>query len=111
MLWWRLLQLNSSGSLARVKGANKLGDSKDARAVKHLVAALNDESSSVREAAASALGKIGDPRAVEPLTRALNDKNHQVQSAVAKALIRIGGLAVEPLITALRILPSLCDGQ
>jgi HEAT repeat protein len=40
--------------------------------------------------------------AVEPLIGALRDQDEDVRKAAAETLCRIGGLAVEPLIGALR---------
>jgi HEAT repeat protein len=104
-----------------------LGESRDARAVEPLVAALTDEDCDVRKVAAAALGKIGwEPQndtqralrtialskweeatslgaaAVEPLIVALKDRYVSVREKAAEALGKIGDArAVEPLIVAL----------
>ncbi|HUX06036.1 MAG TPA: HEAT repeat domain-containing protein, partial [Acidobacteriota bacterium] len=80
----------------------RLGESKDARAVEPMIKALGDGEVSVRWAAAEALGKLGDARAVEPLIKALGDGEGSVRRAAAEALGNLGDdRAVEPLIKAL----------
>lgn len=107
MLWWTLRQLKeqlvSEDSGTREQAARKLGEIKDSRAVKPLIAALKDSSSYVRHAATKALEKIGDERAVEPLIAALKDSDSGVRWAATGALGKIGDeRAVEPLIAALK---------
>ncbi len=71
---------------ARQRAAERLGDAKDVKAVKPLIAVLDDRESSVRRAAAAALGKIGDDRAIEPLVGRLTDGSPAVRETAAKAL-------------------------
>jgi len=54
MLWWTLRQLRSKDAETREIAAQKLGESKDPRAVEVLAAALTDEN----------WGVIGDARVV-----------------------------------------------
>lgn len=42
MLWWRLRQLRSKDAKTREKAARKLGESRNPRALKPLMAALKD---------------------------------------------------------------------
>ncbi len=67
MLWFRLQQLRSLEWKVRSQAAEKLGESKDPRAVEALVKALKDKDRNVREAAAGSLGRIGDASAVDAL--------------------------------------------
>ena len=68
----------------------RLGESKDARAVEPMIKALGDGEVSVRWAAAEALGKLGDARAVEPLIKSLGDHDKDVRNAAAAALRALG---------------------
>ena len=58
MLWWTLRQLSSENVAARQKAAQKLGESREPRALEPLVTALKDKDSSVRQAAEEALKRI-----------------------------------------------------
>jgi HEAT repeat protein len=71
MLWWRLRQLRSKRPTVRAEAAERLGESKDQRAVEPLIAALEDADPLVRTKVALALGRLGDQRAVAPLLNAL----------------------------------------
>ena len=73
----------------RQAAAGALGQIRDARAVKPLIAALRDDYWAVRRAAAEALGQIGDAPAVEPLIAALKDQDRAVRKAAAKVLVDI----------------------
>ena len=66
MLWFRLQQLRSLEWKVRSQAAEKLGESKDPRAVEALVKALKDKDRNVREAAAGSLGMIRDERVILP---------------------------------------------
>jgi HEAT repeat protein len=92
--------LNHEDLIIRLSAIKALGEIKDARAVKPLIAALRDESCGCT--AANALVKIGKP-AVEPLIAALMDKDLIVRR---NAVMALGGIkdasAVEPLIAALK---------
>jgi len=101
-----ITQLKDPDFRVRENAAQALGESKDARAVEPLIAALKnykDPASRVRENAARALGKIKDPRAVEPLIAALGDSAYGPREMAAKALGEIKDpRAVEPLIAFLK---------
>ncbi len=86
MLWFRLQQLRSLEWKVRSQAAEKLGESKDPRAVEALVKALKDKDRNVREAAAGSLGRIGDASAVDALLEALKDYDQCVRRAAADAL-------------------------
>jgi HEAT repeat protein len=131
-LLWLLLKLRSSDWSLRVQGAEKLGESKEHRAVSALVNLLEGRTPSlggairaafsrrgllfpaaagpndgdrfpVREAAAKALGLIGDARAVPHLVIALEDAELRVRVEAARALGLIGDPgAVDPLVTLLK---------
>jgi HEAT repeat protein len=58
MLWWTLRQLRPKNWETRGRAAKQLGESREPRALKPLVAALKDEVSDVRKAVAEALKKI-----------------------------------------------------
>lgn len=97
-------QLIDENPYTRMQGADALGQIKDARAVKVLIAVLEDENSSGRTQAlaASALVNIGTP-AVESLIVALKSEDPLVRMQAAYALGRIKDVrAVEPLIGALK---------
>ncbi len=51
-----------------------LGETRDTRAVKTLIARLGDDDKAVRRISARALGKIGDPAAAEPLIATLENR-------------------------------------
>ena len=68
----------------------RLGESKDPRAVESLIKALGDSEGYARGAAAEALGKLGDARAVEPLIKSLGDHDKDVRKAAAAALRALG---------------------
>jgi len=99
MFWWTLRQLNSKNPKTRIKAIEKLGNSRDARAVTPLIVALKDVN--VRVKAIEALGKIGTP-AVEPLTGLLKEDSSCVRNTVIKAMASIGSPAVGSLIDALK---------
>jgi len=99
-----LQQLTDGNPHTRMQAADALGQIKDVRAVKLLVAVLEDENSSGRTQAlaAGALVSIGTP-AVEPLIAALKDQDPLVRIQAADALGQIKDVrAVEPLIGALK---------
>ncbi|PYU97372.1 MAG: hypothetical protein DMG10_31045 [Acidobacteria bacterium] len=104
MLWFRLQQLRSLEWKVRSQAAEKLGESKDPRAVEALVKALKDKDRNVREAAAGSLGRIGDASAVDALLEALKDYDQCVRRAAADAL---GMIRDERVIE--RLLPMLKD--
>ena len=102
MLWWDLRRIKSRYWETRKAAAEKLGDSRDPRAVKPLIALLSDRNLGVRVEAALSLGRIGHPMAVEALVAALGHEYRSQREAAALALGKIGDLAaVEPLIAAL----------
>ena len=99
MLWWTLLQLKRQlKSSDKLTAVQKLGEIKDARAVKLLIAILRGSDWRMKEEAENALVRCGDV-AVKPLVNALND--FHTRGAAGEALIRIGIIAVEPLVLAL----------
>lgn len=97
----RLKQLKSEKAERRKRAAEKLGNSKDARAVQPLVATLKDDDKNVRKAAAEALVKIG-ASAVQPLVAVFKDKDKDLRQAAAAALGEIGAPAIQALIVALK---------
>ena len=97
-------QLEDENPHTRMQAADALGQIKDVRAIKPLIAVLKDENSSGRTQAlaAGALVSIGTP-AVDPLIAALKDKDSLVRAQAADALGQIKDVrAVEPLIGALK---------
>ena len=92
-----VVSLKDGDQMVRAASARELGNRKEARAVKPLMAALLDDS--ISYPAAMALGQIGAP-AIEPLITALKDEN--IMYMAAEALGEIGEPAVEPLINALQ---------
>ena len=94
-------QLMDKGTTVREKAAEALGELKDPRSVKPLVAALDDMDFVVRRTTVAALVKIGSP-AVDPLIFALNRPDSVVKYNAAQALGQIkDSRAVGPLIFAL----------
>jgi HEAT repeat protein len=81
-----LAALKDKDAQKRVKAAQALAASCDARAVEPLVAALKDPEASVRVAAVQALGQLGDRSAIEPLIEATSDEDWRVRAALARAL-------------------------
>ena len=76
MLWWLLSKLTfrivkrdlrSSDPLYRVRAAEELGNTRNPRAIKPLLATLCDDDAVVRRAANTALIKLGDAQAVTVL--------------------------------------------
>ncbi len=79
-----------------------MGEIKDARAIKPLIAALKDKEPYVQMISSQSLGKIGSP-SVDLLIDALNDKNSSVRLLSAKALAKIRDQRViKPLLAALK---------
>jgi len=107
MPWWTLqrlkLQLMFDNPEMRIRAARKLGEIKDTRAIKPLIAALKERNCAVRLEAAEALGKIGDVRAAEPLIMSLlKDSDPNVRGAAARALGEIKDeRGVKPLLSTL----------
>jgi len=89
MLWSTPQELKSSNKEARRRAVEKLGESKDPRAVEALIAALKDEDTYVSWKAAKALGEIGDGRAIEPLVAMLMEGPAERREAAVRALDRI----------------------
>jgi HEAT repeat protein len=89
MLWRILRQLRSNDWKTRKEAVDKLGQSKDPRAVKPLLlAALKDENKDVRHAAADVLANQLDERGIEVLVVTLKDKNKDIRQAAHYALRR-----------------------
>lgn len=88
--------LQGDDSRARSEAAKALGELRDQRSVKALIAALENrtETSSVRAAAARALGSLGGSQALEPLKAVANDQSatRSVREASSEALRQLGDL-------------------
>ncbi len=78
--------LKDKDAQKRVKAAETLAASCDARAVESLVAALKDPEVAVRVAAVQALGQLGDRSAIEPLIEAIGDEDWRVRAALGRTL-------------------------
>jgi hypothetical protein len=102
MLWWTLRQLKSEDANTRQKAAEKLGDSRERRAIEPLLRTLADENHDVRRATVYALGKIGDTRAIEPLSVIAMEENNSLRDDAIVALANIGSVE-----TLLSILPNI----
>lgn len=74
----------------RIRAAEALGTTKDARAVQPLVLALRDPVPEVRLAVIQALESIVRGCIVQPLTATLRDNYASVRKAAAQALTRLG---------------------
>lgn len=81
-----IVALKDKDAQKRVKAAETLAASCDARAVEPLVAALKDPETAVRVAAAQALGQLGDRNAIEPLIEAIGDEDWRTRAALARTL-------------------------
>jgi len=110
LLWWKLEQLKSISWRVRSRAAEKLGASRDPRAVAALVKALKDKDPNVRAAVAGALGKIGDPKAAGPLLEALKDHDHSVRRALVEALGTVRDENLDEKVSD-RLLPLLKDSD
>jgi len=104
---WRLpplVRLGDDSPAVRQGAALALGQVRDRRVVRPLVAALRDQDGSVGASAATALGQLGDAQAVEPLVSALlTSKEPAARQSAAEALGNLGDRrAVEPLVAALK---------
>jgi HEAT repeat protein len=102
--------------LARAPTAARiLGEMKDRRTTRYLIAALQDKDSDVRYEAARSLGDLGDPRAVQPLIAALQDPDPRVRRYAILALGEMKALAaVGPLCRLLSdthrgVTERICD--
>ncbi len=71
MIEQTIQELRHDDAAVRYEAARKLGESKDARAVEHLIAALPDDNSKVQYACVSGLVKIGHTSAVTPIIELL----------------------------------------
>ena len=88
-----LVQELTVGS-ARARAASTLGQTKDRRAIKPLVASLESPEAAVRAAACEALGELRDSVAVVPLMRLTRDPEHAVRAAAGDAIDDFGSVAV-----------------
>jgi HEAT repeat protein len=87
----------------RIYSIKALGQTRDRRALRHLIDSLYDRSRAVRTYAAIALGKLGDEAAVVPLVQALDDRGYYVPYCAVGAIGKIRSeTAVEPLLEALQ---------
>ncbi|MGH9856399.1 MAG: HEAT repeat domain-containing protein, partial [Acidobacteriota bacterium] len=86
MLFFTLRQLKSSDESKRIEALERLRDSKDPRAVEHLILALADSSSLVRMTAVDALVQFADKRAIPSLLTLLSDDAPGVRQSAAVAL-------------------------
>ena len=85
----------------RQSAVSKLGELKDPRAVKPLIAALQHWHPNIRFAAIDALGEIKDPRAAEPMLATLRNDIKVGLMATVNAIANIGTQAIDPIIVAL----------
>jgi HEAT repeat protein len=90
----------ASGDLPH-RAAAMLGEIKDARALRPLLAALSHPDARVRCQSCFALGELHDPAAVEPLLRATRDPEHKVRVLAGAALDGMGTAAVAVSVAAL----------
>ena len=110
-LWWTLLKLRWGPKKFRLDAAIELGNSRSARAVDSLIAALHDDQA-IRAEAAMALGKIRHKRAADALLRVLLDERAATRSAAAWALGEVkDARAVDPLAAVVMTdgVPSVRD--
>jgi HEAT repeat protein len=97
-----LPQLESTDVAARREAADRLGDSGQKDAGRHLVPLLKDRDPYVRQAAARALGKLNYREAADDLIESLKDHDEYVRVYSSKALGEFDDVhAVEPLLDAL----------
>ena len=97
-----IAMLNDRDERRRIAAATALGQARDARAVRPLIAALADRPA-IAVAAIDALGSIGGPEAVEPLVAALGSRSFAVREHAIAALGTTGDpRAIEPLIAKLQ---------
>jgi HEAT repeat protein len=89
MLWWDLRKLAAADPKKRRQAVERLGKSRNPKAVEPLIALLRDPDRPLREEAIAALGEIGDARAVEPLNALLHDPHVGVRMSVIAALSRV----------------------
>jgi len=83
----QVARLKSSSPSDRVRAAEELAKSCDARATLPLVTLLKeDKDAGVRAAAANALGHLGDPESIEPLRAAIADPDSRVLFELGPAL-------------------------
>jgi HEAT repeat protein len=94
--------LRDPDSFVRFSAADALGVLGDIRAVEPLINSLNDPNLSFRNHAIDALGTLKDARAVISLINAQIDADQSNCTRAAHALRQLGGVAVKPLIVALR---------
>jgi hypothetical protein len=87
----------------REEAVDLLGESKDDRAISHLIGVLrSDENADVRASAADALGDLGYPAALDGLIEALSDSDAMVRESAVDALAEIGGeQAIQALVDTL----------
>ena len=90
MLFFTLRQLKSSNEATRMSAVERLRESKDPRAVEHLISALCDSSFLVRMTAADSLSDHADKRAVPALLNLLQDEAPGVRQSAVTALGRLG---------------------
>jgi len=99
-VWW----LAADDPTVRDRGAMKLGDTYDPRAVQPLAEMLADSSTWVRAAALKSLGRIGDESMIPVITELWADEGEEpeVRAACVTALSAIEGPeAVSTLVAAL----------
>lgn len=105
--------LSDEDGYVRAAAAGALGEIRDERAVKALVAAMeyrdnriyeDDEDAEARNNAAEALGKIGDLRALNDLLRVASGKDFLLASYAVDALGMLGDeRAIPTLLAALKV--------
>lgn len=106
MRWLTLRKLRSRKHKRRSRAIQKLGDSRDMRAVPALTALLNDPArESSWMSAVKALGTIGGSGAAEALAGVMGDerRNDWIRSSVPAALAQIGDeTSIRALVVAFR---------
>jgi len=78
--------LKEKDAQKRVKAAEVLARSCDARAVEPLIAALKDEEIAVRVAVVESLGQLGDRGAIEPMIEIASEEDWRVRGALVRTL-------------------------
>jgi HEAT repeat protein len=89
---WLLPLIKHKEGWLRYLAFDAMGESRSARAVEPLIAALNDSDSFIRIRAARGLGKLKDQRAINPLrTRLHNESIPVIRDTIVEALGKLIG--------------------
>ncbi len=97
-----LKSLNDENTKIRRYAAYRLGEIRDPKAVKPLVAALNDSDREVKGNAIVSLGEIGGAETVEPLLKLMSCEDDGFADSAAMSLKNVGVPAAPALIKKLR---------